>query len=202
MTEAVRAADLAAVEAYFRRSGLPHLTADDRVGDRVRRWRWPAVVVAWIVLAALFAVLDLRWWVGVLVGLAIPVLAAALGYLLVALGIRVLAVGATVSVAFIAFGTLIVDRALTAEWVGVDPHVLLSVSLAGREVIVSEALVRVATTLGAFAALYFTAVALGESRNREEFLDDELERVGRAMAAWSYYVGALSAPAGSREGDR
>lgn len=316
-------AGLGEVEAFFRRSGLPHLAADDRVGERIRQWRRPAVLVAWIVLGILVAVLDVRWWVGTLVALAIPVLAAALSYLLVDLGVlalflhqgqavleglrttasvavramppllavllflslasetwrafgrlegwrygsvlvgfgllsavillaglrrerdaliawepgpeleaaarttpaaalvaagviptfpplerreranvavallvslatRVLAVGIAVAAAFVLFGLLIVDRALTAEWVGEDPHVLLSVSLSGREIIVSEALVRVATTLGAFASLYFTGVALGESRNREEFLDDELDRLGRVMAARAYYRGALS----------
>ena len=316
-------AGLREVEAFFRRSGLPHLAAEDRMGERIRQWRRPAVLVAWIVLGILVAVLDVRWWVGTLVALAIPVLAAALSYLLVDLGvlalflhqgqaalqglrttasvavramppllavllflslasetwrafgrlegwrygsvligfgllsaviliaglrrerdaliawepgpeleaaarttpaaalvaagviprfpplerrertnvavalfvslaIRVVAVGVAVATAFTLFGLLIVDRALTAEWVGQDPHVLLSVSLSGREIIISEALVRVATTLGAFASLYFTGVALGESRNREEFLDDELDRLGRVMAARAYYRGALN----------
>ena len=57
------------------------------------------------------------------------------------------------------FGLLIVNRALTAEWVGERPNVLVDVSISGREVIVSEALVRVAAILGGFAAL-FVAVAL------------------------------------------
>ena len=48
---------------------------------------------------------------------------------------------------------------------------------------------RVAAILGGFAALYFVAVALGDRRNREQFLDDELDRMGRVMAAWSYYRG-------------
>jgi hypothetical protein len=112
--------------------------------------------------------------------------------LLVSLGVRVLAVGLVVCGAFLLFGMLIVDRALTTEWVGVAPHVLISVSIGGREVIISEALVRVATTLGAFASLYFAGVALGDARNREEFLDDELDRLGGVMAAWAYYRGALS----------
>ncbi len=115
--------------------------------------------------------------------------------MMVSLGVRVLAVGVVVGVAFLVFGLLIVDRALTAEWVGADPHVLFSIEAAGREVVVSEALVRVACAMGGFAALYFVAVALGDGRNREEFLDDELDRLGRVMAAWSYYEGAR------REGD-
>ena len=110
--------------------------------------------------------------------------------LFVALGVRVLAVGVAVGLAFMVFGLLIVDRTLTAEWVGERPNVLIDVSISGREVIVSEALVRVAAILGGFAALYFVAVALGDKRNREQFLDDELDRIGRVMAAWCYYRGA------------
>ena len=112
--------------------------------------------------------------------------------LLVALGVRVLAVGVSVGAAFLVFGLLIVDRELTTEWVGAAPHVLLSLEVSGREVVVTEALVRVATILGGFAALYFAAVALGEERYRRDFLDDELERFGGAMAAWCYYRGALA----------
>jgi hypothetical protein len=112
--------------------------------------------------------------------------------LLVSLAVRVLAVGVAVGVAFLLFGLVVVDEALTAEWVGEAPNVLASVSLAGRELVLTEPLVRVATVLGGFASLYFVAVALGDSRNREEFLDDELERIGRVMAAWSYYRGALA----------
>jgi hypothetical protein len=313
---------VAEVEAFFRRSGLPHLAADDHTGERIQRWRRTVVVAAWLVLGFVVALLDIDWWIGVLLALAIPVLAAALSYLLVDLGVlalflhqgqavleglqttasvavramppllavllflslasetwrafgrlegwrygsvlvgfgllsavillaglrrerdaliawqpgpeleaaarttpaaamvaagvvprfpplerreranvavallvslatRVLAVGIAVALAFTLFGLLIVDRALTAEWVGEDPHVLFSLSLSGREIIVSEALVRVATTLGAFASLYFTGVALGESRNREEFLDDELDRLARVMAARAYYRGVV-----------
>lgn len=114
--------------------------------------------------------------------------------LLVSLGVRVFVVGLAVCAAFLLFGMLIVDRALAAEWVGADPHVLVSLRLGGREVVFTEALVRVATTMGAFAALYFAAVALGDDRNRREFVDDELERLRRVMAAWAYYRGALTMP--------
>ena len=112
--------------------------------------------------------------------------------LVVSLGVRVLAVGVTVGLTFGILGLLIVDRGLTEEWIGEAPNVLLSVSIQGREVVLTEALVRVAAMIGGFASLYFVAVALGDSRNRQEFLDDELERLGRVMAAWSYYRGALA----------
>jgi hypothetical protein len=113
--------------------------------------------------------------------------------LLFTLAIRVLIVGAVVGVAFFVFGLLVVDEALTREWVGEPPNVLLEISIAGREVVVTEELVRVATVLGGFASLYFAAVALGDARNRAAFLDDVLERFRGVMAAWSYYRGALAA---------
>ncbi len=115
--------------------------------------------------------------------------------LLVTLGLRVLVVGAVVGGAFFLFGLLVVDEELTEEWAGAA-NVFLSISIAGREVVVTEALLRVAIVLGAFAALYFAAVALGDARNRESFLDDVLERFRRVMAAWSYYRGALAARRG------
>ncbi len=111
--------------------------------------------------------------------------------LLVTLALRVLVVGAVVAGGFFVFGLLVVDEGLTAEWVEREPNVFLTISIAGREVVVTEALVRVAITLGAFAALYFSAVALGDARNREAFLEDVLERFRRVLAAWSYYRGAL-----------
>jgi hypothetical protein len=115
--------------------------------------------------------------------------------LLVTLAVRVLVVGAVVGGAFFLFGLLVVDEELTEEWAGAA-NVFLSISIAGREVVVTEALLRVAIVLGAFAALYFAAVALGDARNRESFLDDLLERFRRVMAAWSYYRGALAARPG------
>jgi hypothetical protein len=115
--------------------------------------------------------------------------------LVVSLGIRVLAVGVAVGLTFALLGILIVDRGLTGEWVGETPNVFVAVDIQGREVVLTEALVRVAAMLGGFASLYFVAVALGDSRNREEFLDDELERMRRVMAAWAYYRGALAAGA-------
>ena len=116
--------------------------------------------------------------------------------LLVSLALRVLVVGAVVGGAFFVFGLLVVDEGLTEEWVGGPANVLLSISIAGRELVVTEALVRVAIVLGGFAALYFAAVALGDPRNRESFLDDLIERFRRVMAAWSYYRGALAARRG------
>ncbi len=79
--------------------------------------------------------------------------------LMVSLGIRVLAVGVAEGLTFGILGILIVDRALTEEWIGEAPNVLAAVSIEGREVVLTEALVRVSAILGGFASLYFVAVS-------------------------------------------
>lgn len=124
------------------------------------------------------------------------------GALLLALILRVVIVGVVVGVAFLAVSVIVMDRALTAEWIGARPDVLLALDIAGREVVLSSAAVRVASALGVFAALYFVAVALAEGRNREEFVDDEIVRLRRVMAAWAYYKGAIVAEGEVRAGDQ
>lgn len=114
--------------------------------------------------------------------------------LVVSIGIRVVAVGAAVALFFMVFGLLVVDKALATDWLGQAPHVLLGVDIAGgREVVLTEQLVRVSVLLGGFAALYFLVVALTEKGRREDFLDDEIDRLSRVMAAWAYYRGSLTA---------
>ena len=110
--------------------------------------------------------------------------------LLVSLGLRVLAVGAF----FFVFGLLVMDRELTTAWVSqqAEVDVFLTVSPAGREVVVTEPLIRVSALLGGFSSLYFSVSALGDPRNRQKFLEDELDRVSAVMAAWAYYRGALA----------
>jgi hypothetical protein len=115
--------------------------------------------------------------------------------LVVSLGIRVVAVGAAVALFFMLFGVLVVDKALTADWLGQAPHVLVGVDVSGgREMVLTEQLVRVSVLLGGFAALYFLVVALTEKGRREDFLDDEIDRLSRVMAAWAYYRGSLARP--------
>lgn len=113
--------------------------------------------------------------------------------LVVSLGTRVVAVGAAVALFFMVFGVLVVDKALTANWLGEAPHVLVGVAIAGgREIVLTEQLVRVSVLLGGFAALYFLVVALTEKGRREDFLDDEIDRLSGVMAAWAYYRGSLA----------
>ncbi len=77
--------------------------------------------------------------------------------LLVSLGVRIAAVGLAIGVFLIGFGMLMVTRSTTASWTGLpagDLNVLLSISVAGNDIVLTEPLVRVSVLLGAFAALY------------------------------------------------
>ena len=121
--------------------------------------------------------------------------------LVVSVGARVIAVGAVIALFFMLFGVLVVDRELATAWLGQPPHVLVELSISGREVVLTEQLVRVSVLLGGFAALYFLVVALSEASKREDFLDDEIDRLSRVMAAWAYYRGSLPAPDSTRTSD-
>lgn len=111
--------------------------------------------------------------------------------MVISLALRVVAVSAAVGVLFLLFAILVIDRQLTNSWVGEDPNFLWSLSIADREVVISAAAIGVATVLGAFAGLYFTVVAVGDAQNRKEFVEDEIERLSRVMAAWAFYRGHL-----------
>ena len=90
MTTAGPPPDLGEVEAFFRRSGLPHLA--DSAGfreDTLRRLRPLAVALA-IAAIVLAVVLDLSWWERVLV-IGLPILLiGALSYSLVSFGVLAL----------------------------------------------------------------------------------------------------------------
>ena len=111
--------------------------------------------------------------------------------LLLSLALRVLAVALAVGVFFLIFAFLVVDREIALRWVEADPNFLVSTVIADREAVLTEAHFRVAGILGAFGGLYFAAVAVGDARHREQFLDDEVHRLSRVTAAWAYYRGAL-----------
>jgi MFS family permease len=130
---------------------------------------------------------ELRWIERVNVSVA----------LLVSLTLRVLAVGLAVGSFFFIFGLLVMDRELTTAWVAqqAEIDVFFSASLDGREVVVTEPLIRVSLLLGGFSSLYFAVSALGDSRNRQEFVEDEIDRLSNVVAASAYYRGALSVPA-------
>lgn len=88
---------------------------------------------------------------------------------------------------FLGFGFLAIGEAVAANWTGGDVAVLFTFTLDGRNLVISEPLVRVATFLGAFSGMYFIVLLATDSTYREEFDDESSPAIRQALAARSAY---------------
>ena len=94
---------------------------------------------------------------------------------------------------FVLFGFLAIGAETAAGWTGDPVHVLVDVTLGGRQLVVSEPLLRVAGFLGAFAGMYFTVVLSTDATYREEFAEDIGPELHQALAVRLLYRRALAA---------
>jgi len=93
---------------------------------------------------------------------------------------------------FVLFGFFAIPTETAAAWTGLDPvHTLLHLDLGGRELALSEPLLRVSGFLGAFTGMYFTVVLSTDSTYREEFTEDLGPELRRAFAVRALYRCAL-----------
>jgi hypothetical protein len=94
---------------------------------------------------------------------------------------------------FVLFGFLAISADIAAGWTGSSVHVLADVTVGGRQLVVTEPLLRVAGFLGAFAGMYFTVVLSTDATYREEFTDDIGPELRQALAVRLVYRQALRA---------
>lgn len=92
---------------------------------------------------------------------------------------------------FVLFGVLAIDRSVIETWTTTEAHVLWQPTLGGRELVLSEQLLRVSGFLGAFTALYFTVYLVTDSTYREQFRDDVVADVRGALAARACYLASI-----------
>ena len=98
--------------------------------------------------------------------------------------------------AFLALlGTLAIDEATTASWTGGSPDVIASWTLAGRELVVTSALLRVAGFLAVFAGLTFTVHLITDPTYRQEFRTDMASEVREVFAVRAAYLVARASQA-------
>jgi hypothetical protein len=110
--------------------------------------------------------------------------------------IQITFVGLALTAFFVLFGFLAIPEATVAAWTTLDPvDVLGEWSLAGRTLVVTEPLIRVAAFLGAFTAMYFTVLLSTDATYREEFADDVAPQLRQALAVRCVYRRARSASA-------
>jgi hypothetical protein len=90
---------------------------------------------------------------------------------------------------FSIFGLLAIPEATTMAWTGLDEvNVLVTWHLGGREIVMTESLLRVAGFLGAFTGMYFTVVLSTDATYRDEFAEDVGPQIRQALAVRVAYL--------------
>jgi len=114
-------------------------------------------------------------------------------------GLQITLVALLLTMFFVLLGFLSVTEATASAWTTLpDVHVFARLRLGGRELVVSEPLVRVAAFLGVFSGMYFTVVSATDSTYRDEFAEDMRPELRRLFAARAAYRHALDdTPAGN-----
>jgi hypothetical protein len=93
-------------------------------------------------------------------------------------------VAAALAAFFVAFGFLAIPEPTAAAWTALDDvNVLLTITLDGRRLVITEPLLRVAGFLGAFSGMYFTVVLTTDDSYRHEFAEDVGPDIRQALAA-------------------
>ncbi len=102
--------------------------------------------------------------------------------------LQITLVTVSLTVFFVGFGFFGITESTAMGWTRVDDiHILLQASFGGRELVLSEPLIRVAAFLGAFSGMYFTVVLTTDDTYRTEFSDDVGPEIREALAVRTAY---------------
>jgi len=102
--------------------------------------------------------------------------------------LQITLVTAALTAFFIGFGFLGITESTALAWTRLDElHVLVETSLGGRQLILSEPLIRVSVFLGAFSGMYFTVVLTTDDTYRSEFADEAGPEIREALAVRAAY---------------
>ncbi len=94
---------------------------------------------------------------------------------------------------FVLFGFLAIPDETALAWTQLDSvHVFAHLSVGGRQLILSDPLLRVAGFLGAFTGMYFTVVLSTDSTYRDEFAEDIGPELRQALAVRVLYREVLA----------
>lgn len=109
-------------------------------------------------------------------------------------GIQITAVAVAMTAFFVGFGVLAIPLDTIAGWTALDVsavHTFATFHLGGRDLVLTEPLLRVSAFLGAFTGMYFTVVLSTDATYRDEFADDVGPELRRALAVRVLYRRAL-----------
>ena len=119
--------------------------------------------------------------------------------LLVALfsqGLQIVLVSLLIGLVMVAFGMITVSPALSSSWTEAPVHVVASLDLFGRQLVLTEQMLRVSGFLAAFSALYVTVSAVTDEAYRAEFYDELAEELRQAFAVRAVYLTTVAGPTG------
>ncbi|MGQ0825103.1 MAG: hypothetical protein ACT4OX_08790 [Actinomycetota bacterium] len=102
-------------------------------------------------------------------------------------GVQIIIVSVLIGVFFLVLGLLLVDEVTTADWAR-RVHVLATLTVGDRELVVTEELLRVAGFLTAFSGLNFTVFLLTDETYRREFRDEVVGELRQAFAVRAAYL--------------
>jgi len=115
--------------------------------------------------------------------------------LLFSQAVQIVLVTLLIGAFFTGFGLAAIHEDTILQWTTDERlHILADTTLFGHEVVFTWTLFRVIGFLCAFSALYFTVTTVTDANYREEFFDDLLKEVRRALAVRTVYVVALVGP--------
>jgi hypothetical protein len=107
---------------------------------------------------------------------------------------QVLAVTVAALSFLVVLGVLAIGEQTTTTWVGAPADVLVSWTLTGRDMVLTEELLRVAGFLATFTGLTFTVYLVTDPTYRQEFRTDLASEVREAFAVRAAYLDALESP--------
>jgi hypothetical protein len=97
-------------------------------------------------------------------------------------------VGAAVWLFFMVFGGLLVTPAIRADWIGDAGRELFTIPFLGEQLTITKELVRTATGVASFSALYYAVSAAIDSTYRDEFVDQLTDQLRATFAERSDYL--------------
>jgi hypothetical protein len=85
-----------------------------------------------------------------------------------------------------------VSPELASSWTGEPVHELASFELFGRNLVLTEEMLRVAGFLAAFSAMYVTVSAVNDEAYRAEFYDELAAELRQAFAVRAVYLATVA----------
>lgn len=108
--------------------------------------------------------------------------------LLISHGLQIAVVTLAIGAFFVAFGMIVIDRAVMEAWTGGPGDAILSVTVLDVPLLLTYELLRVAGAIAALSGLYYAIAVLTDGAYREEFLDEITAQMRTTFAARAEYL--------------